>query len=92
MQSLLYIPAAIDDGTSFVPRCAPIPYDGARPKTVWSLYMETDPEKTPELPYHPKHNVNAFIEDYIHDWNITSGMFRYYSRVTEGGCWVLFEF
>lgn len=59
---------------------------------VWTLYRHTDPNMPPALPYHPRHHVNAFSEDYVHDWNIDhQGRFRYASRVTDEPVWVLVE-
>lgn len=58
---------------------------------VWTLYQYTDPDVRPALPYKPVHRVNAFGEDYIHDWNIDRGFFRYASRITDEPVWVLVE-
>ena len=58
---------------------------------VWTLYAN-DKENPPALPFGPVHNYNAFLEDHIHDWRLESGRLRYYSRVTEGGCWLLLEY
>jgi hypothetical protein len=90
-QELLWIPIGRDlGGESLV--CDPVPYAGKKPSKVWTLFMEEDPDKKPELPYHPAHLQNAFIEDWLHDWDLVGGMFKYYSRVSEGGVWLLLEF
>lgn len=83
------------------------PFD-AEPKKLWTLPRETDQKKPPRLPYAPVHNQNAFLEDKLHDWKIVKkGMgiqtetslgdeivsfLDYFSRVSDGGCWVLLEF
>ena len=61
---------------------------------MWTLYGHTDQSKAPELPFIPAHNVNSFLEDPVHDWDYRpkSKTLKYYSRVTEGGCWLLLEF
>lgn len=66
-----------------------------RPFRVWSLH-ENDPSKKPELPFNPVHHHNAFLEDYVHDWNIVNiggkKMLKYYSRVALDNIWILLEF
>ncbi len=49
---------------------------------IWTLYQHMDPDVKPELPYTPTHGMNAFLEDYVHDWNHQKGVLRYYSRGT----------
>ena len=66
--------------------------DDRIPVRVWTLYEHRHEEVKPELPYSPKHNVNAFIEDRIHDWNILNNQIIYRSRISEGGCWILLEY
>ena len=61
-----------------------------KPYRVWSLY-ETDPAKRPELPMTPHHHYNAFLEDYVHDWNYGNGKLHY-SRVALDSLWILCEF
>lgn len=63
-----------------------------KPDRVWTLYLEEDETKVPELPIVPVHRTNAFMEDYIHDWDWTAGVFRYRSRITEDPVWVLLEY
>jgi hypothetical protein len=50
----------------------------------------------PQLPFFPRHNVNAFMEDYIHDWNVRvfegQAYLDYYSRVADRPVWVLLEY
>jgi len=72
-----------------VPFVAPPWLPGVR---VWTLYDFTDPNVKPELPYNPVHHVNAFLEDYVHDWNVNNGVFRYYSRAVRDKVWVLIEY
>jgi hypothetical protein len=88
-QELLFIPKGIDIGA--VAKQCRAPYSGPKPKRVWTLYHFSDPSIPPGLPYQPQHNVNAFMEDYVHDWVMTPGVFHYKSRVCEGGVWVLLE-
>jgi hypothetical protein len=59
---------------------------------IWSLYNHTDPNQKPDLPYTPVHHGNAFLEDYIHDWNHRQGILRYYSRAIFSNLWILVEF
>jgi len=60
---------------------------------VWTLYLHTDPDVKPELPYIPQHQHNAFLEDYIHDWthDRVRGCLRYGSRAMESKVWILVE-
>jgi hypothetical protein len=69
----------------------PVPFEGQQPTRVWTLYRHTDPDHKPPLPYSPTHNVNAFMEDVIHNWSVSQGMFRYRSRVCEDPVWLLLE-
>lgn len=66
------------DVGAFALKCE-APYTGERPSRVWTLIV-------------PRHNVNAFVEDEMHDWNIRNEVFRYASRVSEGSVWLLLEF
>jgi hypothetical protein len=72
--------------------------DDEQPFRVWTLYGEgrDDPKAPPALPIAPTHNAGAFLEDRIHDWNVTrlDGVphLRYYSRVMPHSCWVLVEY
>lgn len=66
-----------------------------RPYRVWTLYGEgrDDPKRPPKLPITPVHNHGAFLEDYVHDWNIQQGnVLRYYSRAVEHSVWILVEY
>ena len=64
-----------------------------RPFRVWTLYRESDPNKTPAPPSPPVHNNGAFLEDFVHDWNIQGGdTLRYYSRAIESEVWILVEY
>lgn len=66
---------------------------GKRPFRVWTLFLETDPDKKPSLPITPSHRGNAFLEDYVHDWNIERGnVLRYYSRAIQDSVWILVEY
>lgn len=60
-------------------------------QAVWTLFSYTDEQKPPALPFVPQHRITAFLEDKIHDWTITKGMFRFYSRVMDRDCWVLIQ-
>lgn len=70
-----------------------VPFTGSkRPDRLWTLYLHTDKNQPPSLPFKPIHNENAFIEDYMHDWDISNGKLKYFSRVCFGGVWLLLEF
>lgn len=58
---------------------------------IWTLYTHLDLASPPQLPIVPRHGFNAFLEDYIHDWNHTSGRLRYYSRGIDSRVWILIE-
>lgn len=68
------------------------------PYRVWTLYGpgRDDPNTPPTLPITPIHQHGAFLEDYLHDWmygrHVGKGVFRYASRVTDEGTWVLIEY
>jgi len=56
-----------------------------------------DPTTPPALPIAPVHNLGAFLEDHIHDWNMQRRAgegphLRYYSRVVAHSCWILLEY
>lgn len=63
-----------------------------KPGWVWTLIGETDEKKRPEIPDRLMHNINAFFEDYVHDWNWQAGTFRLYSRIISSGNWVVLEY
>lgn len=69
-----------------------IPYNDEQPKYLWTLYSQTDRHNKPKLPYTPEHHRNAFLESRIHDYEIKNGNLHYYSRVSDGGVWLLLEF
>ena len=82
------------------PGCAmkadPVPC-AEEPSRIWTLFNETDETKPPALPIVPVHRVNAFAEDYVHDWNWRRhgrgpAMLDYFSRVVDGPVWILLEF
>lgn len=79
------------DTGAFVKRAFPFAVTG-QPKRVWTLFRECDEASKPVLPIVPIHRANAFLEDYVHDWNIHNGMFQYGSRVTDEPVWVLLEY
>lgn len=86
------MPEAIDRG-GFVKRCPPVDVDfteKTRPSRIWTL-KSFDQEKPPELPIIPQHNYNAFLEDHSHDWSVRRGKLEYFSRVSNGGGWLLLE-
>jgi hypothetical protein len=74
--------------------------DDAHPYRVWTLYGEgrNDPKTQPALPITPFHNHGAFMEDYVHDWNVhwdrkTGKHYLHYaSRVMAHSCWILVEY
>lgn len=57
-----------------------------------SIYNELDPHHKLKLPIQPKHNVNAFMEDFLHDWRYKDGWLHYFSRVVGQGVWLLIEY
>jgi hypothetical protein len=67
-----------------------------RPHRVWTLFKEKDAGSRPELPIAPVTRVNAWPEDYVHDWNHYvrngAGFLRYASRVEDHSVWILCEF
>lgn len=89
-QELVWMEWVPDD--SFVGgRFKPVPIK-EKPHLIWTLYLHTDKEVKPELPYNPRHHYNAFLEDYVHDWNIYGNMLKYYTRAMDRSCWILLEF
>lgn len=63
-----------------------------KPDAIWTLLHETDPNKPPKLPIVPRIRVNAFPEDYVHDWNWRRGELIFSSRVADGPVWILLEY
>lgn|SRR5574338_656654 len=95
-QKLLWIPKAIPTNNMLGFKIPDIDVDftedyKTRPQ-IWTLYLHTDINNPPNLPFIPKHHENAFHEDYMHDWNIYNGKLKYGSRISEGNHWVLLEF
>lgn len=58
---------------------------------IWTLFLNMDSEEKPGLPIKPVHNVNAFLEDYVHDWVYRNGILRYFSRAVHSNVWILIE-
>lgn len=88
-QALFYIPEHEGPDPTGI-RSAPC---AEKPKRLWTLFDQMGkPDEPPALPLQPRHNVNAFIEDHVHDWVFRKGRIVYYSRATLGGCWVLAEY
>lgn len=88
-QELLFVSEWEQRG--IVPNAKPLAL-AAEPKRVWTLFHYEDPERPPSLPFEPIHRHNAFLEDKIHDWNWSNGMFRYGSRVADSPVWLLLEY
>ena len=89
-QELLWMPKGVDVG-AFALKCS-TKYSGLEPDRLWTLFLHTDQESPPTLPFKAHHGQNAFIEDKMHDWNVQKGFLNYFSRVSEGGSWLLLEF
>jgi hypothetical protein len=87
-QVVLWVPEA---------RLVPLP-DDEHPYRVWTLYGEgrSDPNTPPALPITPIHRQGAFMEDYVHDWNVVRHDRRphlhYASRAMDHSCWILVEY
>jgi len=89
----LWIPEGREVDGLDIKKVNPVIYNfKKKPIRLWSLVRESDRRRKPELPIEPVHLENAFLEDRIHDWDINKGYLRYYSRVSEGGLWILLEF
>lgn len=81
-----------------------VPFKTAQhPYRVWTLYDLSgesrfgSPDHPPALPIVPIHNHGAFLEDYVHDWNVefkkgVGHVLRYYSRVVDHSVWILCEY
>jgi len=57
-----------------------------KPDHLWTLYGEPNDDLV------LMHGKNAFIEDYVHDWNWSKDnpeYIRYYSRITDGDTWIV---
>lgn len=87
-QRVVYYPHTLKLGSS-----PPTIEVDEEPQRVWTLFANRGEEANPPaLPISPRHNVNAFLEDKVHDWNWKRGKFRYASRVCEGRVWLLLEY
>lgn len=73
-----------------MPKARPVPC-ARMPRRIWTLIQRGE-ETTPVLPIKPQHNVNAFLEDPMHDWVVRNGELHYASRVAGGPVWILLEF
>lgn len=63
------------------------------PHQIWTLYHYTDELTRPHLPYVATHNVNAFLEAYVHDWNDDpDGYLQYHTRILDRSVWILLEY
>lgn len=80
-----------EDVGAFAPRAIRVPLD-RKPTRVWTLFRFTRKDQPPTLPFVPQHRTNAWLEDYVHDWNIHAGLFCYGSRVTDEPVWILLEY
>jgi hypothetical protein len=93
-QELIWIPIGkpYDDNDTEKVKIAPILYNGEKPKYLWTLINEVYSNKKPQLPIKPIHFENAFLESYIHDWDIVENYIHYNSSASYGGNWILLEF
>lgn len=85
-------PEIIRQEVYWVPKDRRVPIPGDRPYRVWTLFLETDPDKRPEIPAQVIHRHNGFLEDYIHDWNWRDGCLIYGSRAIESEVWILLQY
>jgi hypothetical protein len=79
------------------PRAKRVPLPLGRPKKIWTLFRHEAESDSPSLPFRPVHRVNAFLEDYVHDWNdvfVEPGKVEldYFSRVVDRPVWLLLEY
>ncbi len=91
-QLLIWIPKSEIKEGYMVPIVPDIDFPHPEPKRLWTLYLNTDHDNPPTLPFIPKHLENGFVEDKLHDWNIKNGKLIYRSRLSDGGCWSLLEY
>lgn len=93
-QQLLWILPAVERHGISIKVAPPVPVEFSERdiKQVWTLYLHRDQFAPPALPFRPVHHHNAFAEDFVHDWNVRKGHFRYASRAIDGGVWLLLEF
>jgi len=59
---------------------------------VWTVSTHRDPKTPLELPMVPQHRVNAFLEDYSHDWRRFGKRIKLGSRVCDNRVWLLVEY
>lgn len=92
-QVLLFIEFGHAEGRPYAPAIPQqVPFKKSDVQQVWTLCQYRDKAAPPALPYTPVHGLNAFVEDFMHDWNIDSKRaFRYGSRITDSPVWVLVE-
>ena len=93
-QELIFLKSWSKPG--YAMKADPVPCPG-EPSRIWTLFREEDETRPPALPIVPVHRVNAFAEDYVHDWNWRRhgrgpAMLDYFSRVVDGPVWILLEF
>ena len=87
IQQLIWIPKRETVGPIVVPYNYKV-----TPKYLWTLYHYNEESIKPILPYIARHNISAFLESSIHDYDIRNGNLYYYSRITDGNVWLLLEF
>ena len=93
-QELIFLKSWSKPGYAMKADPVPCPVE---PSRTWTLFREEDETRPPALPIVPVHRVNAFAEDYVHDWNWRRhgrgpAMLDYFSRVVDGPVWILLEF
>jgi hypothetical protein len=93
-QELIFLKNWSKPGHAMKADPVPCPHE---PSRIWTLFREEDETKPPTLPIVPVHRVNAFSEDYVHDWNWRRpgrgpAMLDYFSRIADGPVWILLEF
>lgn len=94
-QALIYLKEWYKPGC--VPKARPVPCP-EEPDRVWTLYLHDQEASPPALPFVPVHNRNAFLEDYVHDWNWYPGRgdrpaaLDYASRCMDRPVWILLEY
>jgi len=92
-QEVLFLKEWYQPGS--VPKARPVVCP-VEPDRVWTLFRHEDEAEPPILPMVPLHHINAFAEDYMHDWNWRVvkgvGMLDYSSRVADRPVWILLEF
>lgn len=92
-QHLMWLPAGENTG-AFVPKVPLLdwPWPGRKPFRIWSLLSD----KKPDLPFEPRHNVNAFLEDSGHDYQLLNNLTKLHwcahSSSQEEPQWILVEF